>query len=75
MVVLILLAFAIYENRHVDYVQEMLASYTDVRTRPCVKCSRLLDRNGRFPVVRAKKIWKTEEGQPGEWSALHSSCA
>ena len=56
--------------------QEMLASYKDVKTRPCDKCSRLLDRNAQFPVVRTRKRAQQPDGlYTKEWLALHQPCA
>ncbi|CAF9925960.1 MAG: hypothetical protein ALECFALPRED_003261 [Alectoria fallacina] len=60
---------------HLAYLLEMLASYIDIKSRPCVKCSRLLDRNARFPVVRSRKRTKQPDGRfESQWLALHTAC-
>ena len=53
--------------------KEMLSAYRDVQTRPCEKCSRLLDRSAQFPILRSKKPRSSDSGQQ-TWSALHPSC-
>lgn len=68
----------------------MLSSYTDLYTKPCAKCSRLVDARGAVPVVRRQagkaevKVKKEEgveakaggNGEGGrEWEALHFGCA
>ncbi|MCJ1486524.1 hypothetical protein MMC06_006701 [Schaereria dolodes] len=57
------------------YLLDMLASYFDVKTRPCQNCRRLLDTNGRFPVVRSKRGTKdTEAGLAPTWDSFHVDC-
>lgn len=54
---------------------EMLASYLDIKSRPCVKCSRLLDRNAQFPIIRSRKRTKQPDGRfASQWLALHAAC-
>lgn len=56
--------------------QDMLASYTDVKERPCRDCGRLLDNRAMFPVVRRRIKTKTEAGElETTWEALHEGCA
>ena len=56
----------------------MLAAYTDLNTRKCDKCNRLVDRTGKLPVVRRGRRSgsnsKGTDGGVGEWDALHQSC-
>ena len=61
---------------HADQVlKEMLASYLDIKSRPCVKCSRLLDRNAQFPIIRSRKRTKQPDGRfASQWLALHAAC-
>ncbi|KAL2048668.1 hypothetical protein N7G274_000580 [Stereocaulon virgatum] len=54
---------------------DMLYSYNDLKSRPCTKCSRLLDLNAKFPVVRSKKRTKQAGGQyEYHWEAYHLAC-
>ena len=56
--------------------KESLASCQDVKSRPCDKCSRLLDRNGQFPVLRIhKKDSQAHVQNARDWIALHLSCS
>ena len=56
-------------------LKEMLASYIDIKIRPCVKCSRLLDRNAQFPIIRSRKRTKQPDGRfASQWLALHTAC-
>lgn len=62
-------------SNDLNYLLEMLASYSDVKSRPCVKCSRLLDRNAQFPVLRSRKKTKQPDGRNAiQWLALHTAC-
>lgn len=55
--------------------QETLASYADVKSRPCLKCRRLLDQNAQFPVVRTRKRTKESDGHfVTQWQAYHVGC-
>ena len=59
-----------------DVRQDLLASYTDVKERPCRKCGRLLDTRAMFPVVRRRIRTKSEAGElETTWEALHEGCA
>ena len=54
----------------------MLASYKDVRARPCQKCGKLLDNRALFPVARRRKRKKNKEGVfETSWEALHEGCS
>lgn len=56
-------------------LKEMLVSYLDIKSRPCFKCSRLLDRNAQFPVIRSRKRTKQSDGRyASQWLALHTAC-
>lgn len=63
-----------------DAEQDMLASYTDVKERPCQKCGKLLDSRAMFPAVR-RRTRETTKNEAGEevdtttWEALHEGCA
>lgn len=58
-----------------DIKQDMLASYRDVKERPCQKCGKLLDNRAIFPVVRRKKSTKNDAGElESTWEALHEAC-
>ncbi|MDI1486007.1 MAG: hypothetical protein OHK93_004196 [Ramalina farinacea] len=61
------------EHAKLTIQKEMLSTYRDVQTRPCEKCSRLLDRSAQFPILRTKKPRSSDPGQQ-TWSALHPSC-
>lgn len=56
-------------------LKEMLASYLDIKSRLCSKCSRLFDRNAHFPVIRSRKRTKQPDGRyASQWLALHRAC-
>ncbi|KAI4123467.1 MAG: hypothetical protein LQ347_006145, partial [Umbilicaria vellea] len=58
-----------------EYLLDMLASYRDVKERPCQKCGKLLDNRAIFPVVRRKKSTKNDAGElESTWEALHEAC-
>ena len=61
---------------HADQIlKEMSASYVDIKSRPCVKCSRLLDRNAQFPVIRSRKRTKQPDGRfATQWQSFHMAC-
>ena len=72
---LLLVCLYIYKQSAADVFQEMLASYADLKTRPCVKCNRLLDRNAQFPVERsAKRVQQAEARYPFTWEGFHAAC-
>ena len=53
----------------------MLASYADITRRLCIKCARLIDEDGQFPVLRVERKGRTNEPAEGTaWDALHASC-
>lgn len=53
----------------------MLASYTNLRSSPCVKCKRLMDPNAQFPTVRTRVRTKTADSQHVyQWQAFHKGC-
>lgn len=55
--------------------QQMFASYFDIKSRPCAKCSCLYDRNAQLPVGRSKKRAKQATGQyMDQWEAFHTAC-
>lgn len=59
-----------------DIKQDMLASYKDVKERPCQQCGKLLDNRARFPVVRRRKRTKNDAGEfESTWEAVHESCS
>ena len=60
---------------YTNAAQEMLASYIDVKSSPCIKCRRLLDQNAQFPVVRMRKRTKGPDGLfVTQWLAFHIGC-
>lgn len=59
-----------------DTGQDMLASYKDVKEKPCRTCGKLLDHRAMFPVVRRRKSTKNEDGTwKSNWEALHEDCS
>lgn len=66
---------SIYPCYAYQILKEMLASYLDIKSRPCVKCSRLLDRNAQFPILRSRERTKQPNGRfASQWLALHTAC-
>lgn len=58
-----------------SYLLEILASYVDIKSKTCVKCSRLLDRNAQFPLIRSRKRTKQSDGRVAtQWQAFHMAC-
>lgn len=58
-----------------EYLFEMLAAYSDIRSRSCSKCNRLLDPNAQYPIIRTKKKSRQSDGQYRLlWQALHKGC-
>jgi Mediator complex subunit 27 len=53
--------------------QNMIASYEDVKKRPCARCLHLFDKKLTFPVVRNQKSNACREKE-AEWEALHVDC-
>ena len=55
--------------------QGLLASYTDVYSRKCVKCGRLLDSKPQFPAARRKRTRRSTDGDDKPvWDAYHEGC-
>jgi Mediator complex subunit 27 len=53
----------------------MIASYEDVKRRPCDQCLKLFDKSLTFPVIRNQKFSHPREGEKHiEWEALHPDC-
>ena len=72
---LVRLSLPSFSPYHAYQSQEMLASYSDIMSRHCVICSRLIDRNGQFPVIRSKERTKHQDGHlTSQWSASHTTC-
>ena len=58
-----------------DGYQEMLSSYSDVKSRPCQKCNQLLDFNAQFPVVRVRDMaTNSKRDDLFQFRALHHGC-
>ena len=58
-----------------NMVQELLAAYRDTKSRPCDKCSRLIDTSGQLPVVRVKDTTRKIQATTRSWRALHHLCS
>lgn len=59
-----------------DLAQEMIAAYSDVKTRACIECGKLLDGKPQVPVIRRKRDKPDSSSNDGRtWDALHESCA
>ena len=72
---LVCLSLPSFPQYHAYQPQEMVASYLDIMSRHCVMCSRLLDRNGQFPIIRSKERTKHPDGHfVSQWSASHTTC-
>lgn len=53
----------------------MLASYTTLKSSPCVKCKRLMDPSAQFPTVRTRLRTKTTDSKyVYQWQAFHKGC-
>ncbi|KAL9120651.1 MAG: hypothetical protein Q9187_002792 [Circinaria calcarea] len=62
-------------NSLVPRAYELLASYSDILTRACENCDRLLDNDAQFPVVRTRKKTKSSDGTHSiRWLATHPTC-
>lgn len=60
----------------INHLLDMLVSYTDIKSKPCSKCGRLLDRSAQYPVVRRRKRpVATGSEVSTEWQALHQQCS
>ncbi|MCJ1277668.1 hypothetical protein MMC21_005482 [Puttea exsequens] len=58
-----------------NFLLELLASYMDVKSNACTKCSRLVDRNGVLPTIRSRKqIKQNGDTYSTQWLAYHESC-
>ncbi|KAJ9613993.1 hypothetical protein H2200_002129 [Cladophialophora chaetospira] len=56
-----------------DMVQEMIASYRDIKTRPCDKCRKLFDTKAfQLPLIRQPKPYQNDELP--QFEALHRDC-
>jgi Mediator complex subunit 27 len=54
----------------------MLASYKDLRSRPCDKCLKLYTLELKLPVIRKRKLSIFRDGETvKQWEALHVACA
>ena len=53
-----------------------MVSYSDVKTRLCDKCSKLIDSRLRFPCVRKEKVINDDkpEEKKLKWLAYHEYC-
>ncbi|MCJ1401542.1 hypothetical protein MMC11_004758 [Xylographa trunciseda] len=59
-----------------DLSQEMLASYSDIKTTACHKCGKLLDFDAQFPILRSAKRTKgSSDTFSVAWEALHTGCS
>lgn len=53
----------------------MLASYTTLKSSPCVKCKRLIDPSAQFPTVRTRlRTMTTDSQHVYMWQAFHKGC-
>ena len=62
------------KGKDLEHILELLASYSDLMSRPCTKCGRIMDTHGQFPVVRKPSDAKVENQEPKQWRALHVGC-
>ncbi|KAI9874003.1 MAG: hypothetical protein M1830_010302 [Pleopsidium flavum] len=61
---------------NINSQQEMLAAYSDVKSQPCTRCGKLLDRKPQFPVIRTSKRIEAADGRSQEiWAGFHEACA
>ncbi|KAI9820241.1 MAG: hypothetical protein M1827_005863 [Pycnora praestabilis] len=60
---------------NLSYLLELLASYTNIKSMPCIKCSKLLDTKPQFATIRRKNETSSVAGT-GEtsWKAYHEGC-
>ncbi len=53
----------------------MIASYEDVKKRPCDECLKLFDKRLAFPIIRNRKSRTLREAKNNpQWEALHGEC-
>ncbi|KAI9833143.1 MAG: hypothetical protein M1819_003765 [Sarea resinae] len=58
------------------YLLELLASYHDIKSRPCATCGKLLDKEPQLPSVRRSQATKdTDSHTELLWEAYHEACA
>ncbi|PYI31060.1 hypothetical protein BP00DRAFT_344678 [Aspergillus indologenus CBS 114.80] len=55
---------------------EMIASYSDIKQTPCLKCNKLTDTAAQLPALRKPKLIASADGQQSTtiWEAYHPSC-
>ncbi|KAI9805538.1 MAG: hypothetical protein M1825_000789 [Sarcosagium campestre] len=57
------------------YLLDMIASYSDLTSRPCTKCGKVINTKLAFPVVRRKERSLNAESKTGPvWNAYHAAC-
>ncbi|EAL84530.1 hypothetical protein KXW98_008874 [Aspergillus fumigatus] len=56
------------------YLLDMIASYSDVKQTPCVKCGKMTDNAAQLPSVRRPNPLQSSQGQPVLWEAYHPTC-
>jgi len=61
-----------YCIHHTNERQENLAAYSDIKSRPCDKCKKVVDNNALLPYVRKPTAPGTD--QPLQFLALHRDC-
>ncbi|EGD95236.1 hypothetical protein TESG_02726 [Trichophyton tonsurans CBS 112818] len=58
-----------------QYLLDMLASYTDIKRSPCVSCKKMINSNAQLPTVRKPKTVITSNGDSKiAWEPFHPQC-
>lgn len=56
-------------------LQNMIASYGDLKRRPCDKCLKLIDKKLMFPIIRTQMSHTSPDGDvKSQWEAWHLDC-
>lgn len=62
----------------ITYLLDMIASYADVKQRPCAKCNKMTDDAAQLPVLRVCKSVPAQASDSGEisiWEPFHPGCS
>ncbi|EFR05136.1 hypothetical protein MGYG_08148 [Nannizzia gypsea CBS 118893] len=58
-----------------QYLLDMLSSYTDIKRSPCVSCKKMISSSAQLPIVRKPKTVTTPNGDSkAAWEPFHPQC-
>jgi hypothetical protein len=63
-----------YNETSLISIQDMIASYSDIKQIPCAKCGKMTDNAAQLPSIRRANPIQSSQGEPVVWEAYHPAC-